>query len=127
MTGLKKYKKAVLSFSPLQKTKKHTHKVHRTYFEKESLYFIQLQDITKEIEHETEIKTLLYTDDLTKLENRSKLIYDLRYGEEEIQSIAIIDINSFKEINDFYGHKIGDLILNNVANIIAEGIKPFSI
>lgn len=121
-----KIQKSSFELFTSSKNKKHTHKVHRTYFEKESLYFIQLQDITKEIEHETEIKTLLYTDDLTKLENRSKLIYDLRYGEEEIQSIAIIDINSFKEINDFYGHKIGDLILNNVANIIAEGIKPFS-
>jgi diguanylate cyclase (GGDEF)-like protein len=107
------------------KNKKHTHKLHSTYLEKEALHFVQFQDITKEIEHEIEIKTLLYTDDLTKLENRSKLIYDLRYGEEEIQSIAIIDINSFKEINDFYGHKIGDLILGNVANIILEGIKTF--
>lgn len=105
------------------KNKKHTHKVHATLLDKEDVFFVQFQDITKEIEHEAEIKKLLYTDDLTKLENRSKLIYDLRYGEVEIQSIAIIDINSFKEINDFYGHKIGDMILDNVANIILDGIK----
>src|SRR5690606_31560046 len=109
-----KIQKSSFELFTSSKNKKHTHKVHHTYLEKESLFFIQFQDITKEIEHETEIKTLLYTDDLTKLENRSKLIYDLRYGEVEIQSIAIIDINSFKEINDFYGHKIGDLILGNV-------------
>ncbi|MDD2640735.1 MAG: bifunctional diguanylate cyclase/phosphodiesterase [Arcobacteraceae bacterium] len=120
-----KIQKSTFELFTSSKNKKHTHKVHHTYLEKESLFFIQFQDITKEIEHETEIKTLLYTDDLTKLENRSKLIYDLRYGEVEIQSIAIIDINSFKEINDFYGHKIGDLILGNVANIISEGIKSF--
>lgn len=105
------------------RNKKHTHKIHSTLLENDDVYFIQFQDITKEIEHEAEIKKLLYTDDLTKLENRSKLIYDLRYGEIEIQSIAIIDINSFKEINDFYGHKIGDMILDNVANIILDAIK----
>ncbi|MFA6789098.1 MAG: bifunctional diguanylate cyclase/phosphodiesterase [Arcobacteraceae bacterium] len=108
------------------KDKRHTHKVYTTYLKEHNIYFVQFQDITKEIDHEVEIKTILYTDGLTKLENRSKLIHDLRYGEEEIQSIAVIDINSFKEINDFYGHKIGDLILTNIANIILEEIEAFS-
>ena len=108
------------------KNKKHTHKVYTTHLSTHDTYFIQLQDVTKEIDHEVEIKTILYTDGLTKLENRSKLIHDLRYGEVEIQSIAIIDINSFKEINDFYGHKIGDLILTNIANIILEEIESFN-
>lgn len=105
--------------------KKHTHKVKIDYLKEYDIYLVQLHDITKEIEHELEIKNILYTDNLTKLENRSKLIYDLRYSQIPTFSIAIIDINSFKEINDFYGNKIGDLILINAAKIIQKIIAPF--
>jgi diguanylate cyclase (GGDEF)-like protein len=105
--------------------KKHTHLVKIDYLKEHNIHLVQLHDITKETEHELEIKNILYTDDLTKMENRSKLIHDLRYGEKPTHAIAIIDINSFKEINDFYGNKIGDLILINVANIIQKAIEPF--
>jgi diguanylate cyclase (GGDEF)-like protein len=104
--------------------KKHTHCVKIDYLQQHDIYLVQLHDITKEIEHELEIKNILYTDNLTKMENRSKLIHDLRYGKDPTCAIAIVDINSFKEINDFYGNKIGDLILINVANIIQDTIKP---
>ncbi|RLA82831.1 MAG: GGDEF-domain containing protein [Epsilonproteobacteria bacterium] len=77
---------------------------------------------SKELNHKKNIKKLLYTDNLTQLPNRTKLIQDIRNDEIGVNSIAIIDINSFKEINDFFGHRIGDNILKSVATLIEEMI-----
>ena len=77
----------------------------------------------KELEHEYNIKKLLYTDDLTKLPNRTKLIQDIQNDEIGIDALAIIDIKSFKELNDFFGHRIGDNILKSVVMIINDIIS----
>ena len=94
-----------------------------SFINERGLYTAVLSDITNEIEHEHELQALLYTENLTQLPNRSKLIEDLQTPGNKITSIAIIDINSFKEINDFYGHKIGDFILKGVADLILENIN----
>lgn len=72
----------------------------------------------KELEHEKNIKKLLYTDNLTQLPNRVKLIKDIQNDDYGINALAIIDIKSFKEINDFFGHRIGDNVLKSVVKII---------
>ena len=76
----------------------------------------------KELQHENNMQRILYVDGLTKLPNRAKLIQDIIKDEDSINGIAIIDINDFKEINDFYGLKIGDNILKGVVNIIQDTI-----
>ncbi len=76
----------------------------------------------KQLKHESNIQKLLYIDSLTKLPNRTKLIKDVK-DEIGIKSIAIIDIESFKDINEFYGLKIGDNILRRVAGVIEDMIK----
>ena len=111
------------------KTKHHkesTYILKNRYLKLSGLYLIYLNDITHELEYELERLRLLYTDNLTKAPNRIKLIDELKNGELEIKSISIIDINSFKEINDFYGNKIGDEIIYGVCNIIKSYIEPYS-
>lgn len=81
------------------------------------------QDKTKEKLHWSVVNTLLHTDALTKLPNRAKLIEDLRNDtNNNIRDIAILDINGFKEISDFYGHAVGDCILTGVASFIQNNI-----
>jgi len=86
-------------------------------------FLIILNDISYEIEHKKELIKLLYTDNLTKLPNRAKLIEDLQNQNLSVQAIALLNINSFKEVNDFFGHKVGDTILKNIAQLLAQQIK----
>ncbi|MCB9096149.1 MAG: bifunctional diguanylate cyclase/phosphodiesterase [Arcobacter sp.] len=95
-------------------------KIHLTH---NNTNIIILNDISHEVEHKHELYKLLYTDNLTKLPNRAKLIEDLQNKTLKLKAVAILNINSFKEVNDFFGHKIGDSILIDVAKIMAQNIK----
>ncbi|WP_121626694.1 bifunctional diguanylate cyclase/phosphodiesterase [Poseidonibacter antarcticus] len=87
---------------------------------------ILLNDISHQINHKKELFKLLYTDNLTNLPNRSKLIKKLQDNQNLfLKSICILDINSFKEINDFYGHYAGDFILKELGNLIKKNIDKF--
>lgn len=70
-------------------------------------------------------KQLLYdasTDPLTKLLNRryfySRLSLALQVSKQDLNygAVIFIDLNKFKELNDQYGHLIGDAYLIEVAN-----------
>ncbi len=87
---------------------------------------IILNDISHELEHKHELYKLLYTDNLTKLPNRAKLIEDLQNNILQLKAVSLLNINSFKEVNDFFGHKVGDSILIDVGKLISQSIKDNS-
>jgi diguanylate cyclase (GGDEF)-like protein len=70
----------------------------------------QLKQFTKVLE---ERKKLL-TDSLTGLPNINQLLLSLE--NDNNPKIALINIDGFNEINDFYGFEIGDLYLKDIAN-----------
>jgi diguanylate cyclase (GGDEF)-like protein len=84
---------------------------------------IILHDISHEIEHKHELYKLLYTDNLTNFPNRAKLIEELQTSNLILEAVCLLNINSFKEVNDFFGHKVGDAILIDVAKLIEERIR----
>lgn len=79
----------------------------------------------KEITH-----ALTYTDELTGLLNRAAFEKDIEYiNSESVEfnysyCIALIDIDDFKNINDNYGHLVGDDILESISDIIQSSIRP---
>ena len=76
--------------------------------------------LESEVQRKTqELKSSLLTDRLTKLPNRLQLLEDVAAQKNNIsRHLAILNIDRFKDINDFYGHKTGDKILQQTALII---------
>lgn len=85
----------------------------------------QLQKAQEEIEKKNkELNILATTDKLTGIFNRLKL--DRLLEQELLRSkrykstfaIAILDVDFFKNVNDTYGHQVGDMVLQQMAKII---------
>ena len=87
----------------------------------------QLHSLNKKLqEKEKIIKKLAYYDPLTGLANRT-LFYEIseKYlatakRNKSILGLMFIDVDNFKNINDMYGHKTGDKVLLEVANILKK-------
>ncbi|MBN2782425.1 MAG: GGDEF domain-containing protein [Campylobacterales bacterium] len=73
---------------------------------------------TNELKQEIEkLKERVYKDELTRAYNR-KWLHDNLLKDEQFKKtgiLAIIDLNYFKDINDTYGHVIGDKVLLLIA------------
>ncbi len=65
--------------------------------------------INKFVDLKESLSRRLYTDSLTGQPNREKLILDIENMKNPL--ILLINIDSFKEINDFFGNEAGDYIL----------------
>ncbi len=76
------------------------------------LFLTYLYELKKN-KQEKIIMSQLYTDDLTGLGNRRKLVQDIRLA--QTPQVVLINIDDFNEINDFYGHKVGDALLVNLS------------
>lgn len=61
-------------------------------------------------------------DPLTGLYNRHYTMEKLKeaYNGDKPRSIAMIDIDNFKHINDGYGHSAGDEVLKKIASVMTE-------
>lgn len=86
-------------------------------------YMAIRHDVTKTIEQQKKLDNLANTDTLTGLGSRYKLINDI--NESTSAALAILNLDRFSEINDFYGYKIGDKLLINFGNKL-KSIKTSS-
>ncbi|KOF58041.1 MULTISPECIES: GGDEF domain-containing protein [Clostridium] len=78
---------------------------------------------------ENTIRKLAYYDKLTGVANRT-LFYELAEKsldnskrQDSLLGLMFIDVDKFKDINDTYGHKVGDKVLVNVAKILKEATR----
>lgn len=82
-----------------------------------NLEFLVQDETKKRLEKERELE-VNHRDQLTSLPNRSKLMVDIESSDEP--KLAILNIDSFGEINDYYGHHVGDEILKEIAFLLSE-------
>jgi len=70
------------------------------------------------------VKKESFTDALTQVYNRHYLrVFSENMKSEEYQ-LAILDIDHFKKVNDNYGHDAGDFVLQSVAVLLQQQIRP---
>ena len=97
--------------------------------EQDFRYSAIFTDITKEKIYQKELEIINITDTLTKIRNR-------HYYNQEIKkeiansnrydyplSLVIFDIDHFKDINDKYGHDVGDNILCEYTKFISSNLR----
>ena len=100
-------------------------------------FAVSAQDITerRRIEEELRAATAALTeqavrDPLTGLANRTlfeerlrgALSRDARHGGST--GVLFLDLDGFKDVNDRYGHAVGDTVLRTVAERLSAGVRP---
>lgn len=96
--------------------------------EGEVFLFCSSRDISERKISEKQVQYLAYHDHLTGLPNRARF-QDLLSNaisnaqqNHEYGAVLFVDIDNFKNINDVYGHKIGDELLQRVAQQLAANL-----
>jgi len=80
-----------------------------------------------------ELEKLALLDNLTQLANRNYIEKELRYRFEEKKrhnvpfGVLFMDVDCFKNVNDMYGHSVGDDVLKFIANTIVANSRPFDL
>jgi diguanylate cyclase (GGDEF)-like protein/PAS domain S-box-containing protein len=87
------------------------------------------KDISGRKQYEEELKKLALQDSLTGLPNRTVLFKSIKEEMERAKiskktlSLLILDIDNFKEVNDTWGHDIGDELLKEFAKRVEYSIR----
>jgi diguanylate cyclase (GGDEF)-like protein len=80
--------------------------------------------------HDEDMRKLAYYDGLTGLPNRrnfrSNLTRQLHRAGKEGKRVGLlyIDLDNFKQVNDNYGHEVGDLLLRSFSDLLKDTVRP---
>jgi diguanylate cyclase (GGDEF)-like protein/PAS domain S-box-containing protein len=80
-----------------------------------------------------ELEKLSMTDPLTRIANRRYLESELQTRLQELVrfnwpfGLLYMDLDHFKDINDTFGHEVGDLVLKAVAQTVVTNVRPFDL
>ncbi|MEH6823601.1 MAG: ABC transporter substrate-binding protein [Motiliproteus sp.] len=96
-------------------------------------YIEVMRDITAQKKTQLEMVRLALTDPLTGLANRHQ--FNRRFNEsvklakrqQQLLSLAIMDLDLFKPVNDQFGHPTGDELLKKVAQILTASFRETDI
>jgi diguanylate cyclase (GGDEF)-like protein/PAS domain S-box-containing protein len=89
------------------------------------------RDVTTEVQREHQLEELAFADPLTKLANRryfeqtlEKEVARARRSNQDL-SLAILNIDHFKQVNDTWGHPVGDRVLVAVVRSMLQSVRNY--
>jgi diguanylate cyclase (GGDEF)-like protein len=101
--------------------------LHKPYCHEE--FFCRIMQNVERLENIATIRRVSNSDYLTGLPNRrhffTRVAANLKVTPKS-QSLAIIDIDHFKKVNDTYGHDCGDYTLKELAKLVAEYFTDYT-
>ncbi|HAD85725.1 MAG TPA: hypothetical protein DCG48_00035 [Rhodospirillaceae bacterium] len=89
------------------------------------------RDVTENVEREEELLSLATTDDLTGAKNRRHFMERAELEVHRLRrhrvpfSVALLDLDHFKQVNDTHGHQAGDEVLKEAVQRWQKGRRPF--
>ena len=86
--------------------------------------FVRMALAIKDAKQVNTERELARTDELTGLPNRRRFLSELELLTRREGTLLILDLNGFKQINDKYGHEIGDQLLKQVAVRFSRALSP---
>lgn len=95
--------------------------LHKPYCLEE--FLTRIMQNVEYIENVEAIRRAANSDYLTGLPNRRHFFYSVNHAarnDPAKRSVAILDLDHFKKINDNYGHDAGDKVLKDVARILVS-------
>ncbi|MEQ8506112.1 MAG: diguanylate cyclase [Rhodospirillales bacterium] len=98
----------------------------------EITHFAAIQrDVSEDVKREQELLSLATTDDLTGANNRRHFMERAELEVHRLRrhkvpfSIALLDLDLFKQVNDTHGHQAGDDVLKEAVKRWQKGRRPF--
>lgn len=94
----------------------------------EHIIKIEFKD-ANEIRQEELLAAAATTDPLTGIANRKWFaervshLFNKIMNDNRIVTIVMLDIDHFKQVNDTYGHQMGDVVIKGVAEILNKNIR----
>ncbi len=96
-------------------------------------YLLSMEDISERKEYEKQLIHQANFDALTGLPNRilgfDRLQQAMRMGKRQGKKTVVmyLDLDRFKQVNDTLGHRIGDLMLIEVAGRLTRCLRPYDV
>ncbi len=93
-------------------------------------HFVALfSDITSQIEHQKQLEQIAHYDSLTGLPNRMLLADRLKqaiaqaHRRKQAVTVAYLDLDGFKQVNDSLGHDLGDQLLITISQRMSDCLR----
>ncbi len=104
--------------------------VIETHFDKTNALLFAFKDISERMQREKLLQSQAQTDALTGVPNRrhfmtqaAQRLCDLA-AQHQAAAFALFDLDDFKQVNDTRGHACGDLVLQQVARLLHDKMRP---
>ena len=93
-------------------------------------YVCMFTDISAQKAQMEHLEFLQHQDSLTGLANRKQFAQKLDAAVQqarasgEMLAVLLLNLDRFKDVNDSYGHAVGDAVLQHIARQVRSGVRP---